>query len=652
MALLSRYPEGSDISILDVQYTFPRKNPETDKYDKDFIVVMGKDNRTGQKFHETIYEPKYRFYKAKPGVPVTYNRFFIEKDKVEPVEAKYNQLTKTIAELTDNTEFYYENIKTGNRRANRQLHWVPSIFGSDSNIEDHYRMRFAQDYINDVKPVTKGYIDIEVDTKYMKGDFPERGECPVNAISYIDDKTNTINVFLLINKENPLIEEFENHFKAPLTREALFKELREFIAENVGGEKKVKEFELDNIQFNFAFYDEEIRMIQDLFILINHNQPDFMLAWNMAFDIPYLIERIKKLGYDPAIIMSHPDFEEKMAEYFVDEQHKSDYELRGDYYKISAYTVYIDQLIQFASRRKGQAAFPDFKLDTAANIITKGAVRKLDYSHITTNLTYLPYLDYKTFVFYNIIDTIAQKCIETKVNDVNYIYNICVLNDTRYSKGHRQTVYLTNKARKFYYNEGYILGNNTNTGDAVPFAGAIVGDPTHNSDYGKMKQRGEILNLFNNLDDFDFKALYPSITRWHNMAPNTIKGKILIDDWVHDFENPYNNDDYDRGGQFIEDLCTDNILEFCSRWMGLARVKDIMSDICEYFATHIPVRPVNYFVEDRIKPFNIYSSAINDMKPFVLMEEHETIKPIIINHYDNAKQAIQHIHQTIPNIGI
>ncbi len=641
MAIISRYPKGSDITVMDLSYTYPRRDEDTGKYKKDFMTIVAKDNNTGKKFHEIIYEPTYRFYMAKEGVDTSYNKFFIEKDKLDQYECKFTELAKTIAELTDNTDFYYDNIKNGNRSANKQLHWIPSVFGSDTNIEDHYRARFAQDYLNDIKPITKAYFDIEVDTIDMAGDFPQPGECPVNAISYIDDKTNSVNVFLLRNKDNPQIAEFENLFKLPLSREALFKELQQFIIDNAGGIDKATKFKINNFKFNFNFYDEEIQLIQDFFMAVNHNQPDFLLAWNMAFDIPYLIERIKKLGYDPAIIMSHPDFEEKYAEYFIDEKHRSEYELRGDYYKVASYTVYMDQLVQFASRRKGQAAFPNFKLDTAADIITKGAVRKLNYSHITTNLTYLPYKSYKTFVFYNIMDTIAQKCIEETVNDVDYIFSSAISNDTRYAKCHRQTVYLGNRTRKFYYDQGFILGNNTNTGDAVPYAGAMVGDPTHNSDYAKIKQYGESLNIMNNLDDFDFKSLYPSITRWHNMAPNTQKGKIIIDEKIHDLENPYHSEDYDRGGQFLEDLCTGNILEFGARWLGLARFRDLISDIDEYMSMNIPSIPVNIFNDDMIVPMIFYSqNCESGLKPIAHYDEGELIKPFVFNHYEDRNKSI------------
>lgn len=641
MSLLSYYPKGSDITILNATYHRRQQNQDTGKWDPDFMVVSYKDNANNTKGHEIIYEPTYRFYKAKDDVLIKHNMFYIEKNKVEPIECKYTDLAKTIAEVTGNLDFFYENKKSGNYRANKALHTIPNIFSSDANIEDHYRSRFAQEYTNEVVKVTKGYFDIEADTKRMEGDFPEMGECPINAVSYIDDKTNTVNVFLLrdIEGDNPLIEEFEtNNFSDQYKANMLFKELQDFITDNVGGKEQAKKYGVDNLNFEFMFFNDEIQLLITLFQVINKNCPDFMLAWNMAFDIPYIIERCYRLGIDPAIVLSAANYIEKYATYYIDEQHKNEYELRGDYYDIAADTVYIDQLVQFASRRKGQAAFPNFKLDTAADIITKGNVRKLNYSHITTNISELPYKDYKTFVFYNIMDTIAQKCIEVTVEDIDYIFATCVTNDTRYSKGHRQTVYLTNRARKYFYDMEYILGNNCNTGEKTPFPGAMVGDPTHNSDYAKKRSSfGEIFNIVDNSDDFDFKSLYPSIDREHNLAPNTIIGKILIDNKVHKYENPYHNEDYDRGGQFIEDLVTGNSLEFGKRWFNFAGFREMLEDIDEYYQMNIPIIN-NRVYDDRgfYVPFTIRPNAQGEMmRPFGYLEDDEMIKPF--QTYDDTK---------------
>ena len=85
----------------------------------------------------------------------------------------------------------------------------------------------------------------------------------------------------------------------------------------------------------------------------------------------------------------------------------------------------------FASKRKAKiGSYKSFKLDDIGELET--GVHKLDYSHITTKLAKLPRLDFKTFVLYNIMDTVVQKCIETQTQDLEYIFTKCLVNNTIY----------------------------------------------------------------------------------------------------------------------------------------------------------------------------------------------------------------------------
>jgi len=584
-------PQGSDLTIMNTMYIYPRRDQQTGKYSKPVLEMVYKDNRTGQKKLAEIENPDYEFYITNDNVNVEYNQLFIPKDQIHKVNCKYGELEKTIAELTGNLEFFYDNLKNKNGRANKFLHTHPKVFMSDTNIEDHYRFRFSNLYQNNIIPVTKSYFDIEADTINMRGDFPELGECPINAVSIIFEHINKTYTFLLRNPDNPLIQQFENSINSNL-----FVELKDFIRDAVGGAEKEIKFGLDKMEYEFIFYDEEIRLIQDLFILINQIQPDFVLAWNMAFDIPYIIERLKNLGYNPAEIMTHPDFKYKQAEYFVDERMRDLFAERGDFAYISSYSIFIDQLIQFASRRKSQSAFKSFRLDDIGESIVN--VKKLNFKHITTDIAQLPYLDYKTFVFYNIMDTIVQKCIENKTADIDYIFGKCIINNTRYHKGHRQTVYLTNRGTKEFFNDGFVIGNNNNRGNEKPpkFPGALVGDPSRISDYAKIRLHGIPINVFDNLDDYDYKSLYPSIMREFNIAPHTQIGRVEINNPVHDKENRFNYEHYNRGGSFIDDLQTQSYLEFCTRWFHLGDYLSIIKDIEEYFTkVRISMRPYRIY---------------------------------------------------------
>lgn len=622
--MIEGYNPGADISLLNVFYLYPKKDEKTGKYSKDSINIIYKDNITNEKKLQVIENPDYEFYMLNDDVTVDHNLLFIEESKTHKVVCPYRDLEKTIAQLTGNEEFYYENIRTGNRYANKQLHTLPNVLFSDTNIEDHYRFRFNNLYKNEIIPISKTYFDIEADTIHMKGDFPELGECPVNAVSVIID--NKVYSLLLRNSDNPLIQEFEDSINPNL-----FSELKNFVINAVGGIKQATRYKVANLDYEFLLFDEEIQLIQTLFAIINKGKPDFVLAWNMAFDIPYLIERTKNLGYSPEDIICHPDFKYKVARYYVDERNKNEFAERGDFATISSFSVYLDQMIHFASRRKNQSAISSFKLDYIGEVIAK--VRKLDYSHITTNIAKLPYLDYKTFVFYNIMDTIVQKCIEAKVGDIDYIYGKCMINNTRYQKGHRQTVYLANRAAKEFYEddeECLIIGNNNNRNNEKPpkFPGALVGDPTHNSDYAKKKLNGRPVNIVDNSNDFDFKSEYPSEMREFNIAANTQIGLVKIDKKIHNKENRFNYENYSRGGQFLEDLHSHVYIEFCERWLHYAGYEDLMDDVKEYFTIiRMPVKGFNLVNENRLFNAVSFTKVQNLINPIDFTTE-EFQKPI------------------------
>ena len=445
---------------------------------------------------------------------------------------------------------------------------------ADMNIEDFYRFEFNRLYRNEPFNPSKLYFDIETDIINLKGDFPEPGECPVNAITIVDDLNHKVYTLLLENYNNPLIDKFKNTNGIPA-------KLKKFVQSRVGGWKNEKRFGLDDFEYKIVFFDEEINLIKACFDLINFIKPDFALAWNIAFDLPYLIARIKVLGYNPANIICHKDFDIKYCDYYVDVR-ADKFEQRNDHAIITCYTVYLDQLITFASRRKGQRALSGFKLDYIGDKIA--GVRKLDYSSITNSIAELPYLDYETFVFYNVMDTIVQLCVEHKVGDVDFVLGKSITTNTRFAKVHRQTTYLINRGIRDFYNMGYIMGDNINTNNQKEgFSGAFVADPTKVSDKPKIKINGRPVNILRNLDDFDYKALYPSIIAQSNMAPTTMHGKIIFDEQLDPKENRFNNEYFDRSVWFIEDLVSRNVLDFCQRYLQMPSYEEMYDLIIKFF---------------------------------------------------------------------
>ena len=600
MLNLPEFPQGSDITLMNTIYHKPRKDEDGKKI-PDALTMIIKDNTTGNKIAKTIHQPQYTYYKIKDEYVTDYNQIAVPKEQVEEITVPYNTLVSDIAERTGNKDFYYENIRNGNYRANRYLHTNTSILNSDMDINDRVRVEFFRMYgMNEEVSLTKSYLDIEADTIDMAGDFPELGECPVNAVTVIDGTSENVYTFALRNPKNPLIAQFEYEYMQDMNK---FKqEMKDLIRDTVGGWKNEVRFGLDKLNFELLFFDDEIEMLVALFHLINATKPDFVLAWNMAFDIPYIIERLKILGVDPVSVLCHPDFEIKECYYYIDTRNDSDLAERGDYAKISSYSVYLDQMIHFASRRKGQSAFKRFNLDTIGQTVAK--VKKLDYSHITKNIAELPWKDYKIFIMYNIVDTIVQKCIEVKTDDIGYVFGKASINCIRYEKCHRNTLYLKNRGTiEFYQDNDMIIGNNVNLDvQSSQYAGAIVGDPLLVKPVG-IQVNGVPIRMYRNGVDYDYKSLYPSLMIELNLAPNTQVGKMIIDTCVYEFENEFHNPDWNRGAAFAQDIISRNYITIGHRWFGLATYKDIIKDIMEYHIIKAPRRPMTLTQDGALIPF-------------------------------------------------
>lgn len=428
-----------------------------------------------------------------------------------------------------------------------------------------------------------------------------------------DDMNNHLYTYLLENNENPQIEEFENRYHNFTDEVAI--DIYNKIIENIGGKKAASRLGVTNYQgignpkdltLDIGFFNNEIEMLRRMFRLMHALSPDFLLVWNMSFDIPYIIQRCYNLGADPAEIMCDPSFKYKEAYYFIDKKNENEPANRSDYAFISGKIVFKDQLELFAQTRKAKIRqFGGLKLNDIGEMIAH--VKKYDYSDITTSVIKLPYLNYYRFVIYNMIDTVVQKCIEYKIKDVDALFMKALLSNTSYPKCNKQSIFLANKIAAEYFKDGYIMGNNVNKWNEKPtekYAGALVGEPD-NVDKTVLKQiNGVPTMIVDNMADEDFKALYPSETMENNIASNTQIGYVKMDEKIYPNENATKDDKYSRSGEFFENLMCDNIVEFCKRYYNLSGFKEFITfDLPNAIASfmhfknkknNVPVKPVNH----------------------------------------------------------
>lgn len=636
MLNLTGFKPGDDLTIMNVLYEKPAKPPDG-KYDTDYATIVFKDNTTGKKHVQTIKTPQYTYYKVKPEIQVEdYTMEYIEKDKVEPVTCAYKEITKSIAEETGNMDLYRENIRTGNYRMNDLFFAHPRIFSADMNIMNYIRMEFAATYQNRVTPISVAFYDIETDA--IDSPNPDDiiiGESPINMISIYFDKTNTTYSFILRNDKNPDIQKLEDELSKDL--EPYRKEVNDFILKNLGSPEKVARYKLTDMQLSVGFFDTEIEMIAAFFEVMRRLSPDFAVAYNASFDLCYLSSRIEYHGYSAVEMMSDPDFPRKFYYYYIDEMNKNKNEERKDFVHLSTRTVWLDQMIIYASRRKGQGAIPSFKLDNIA--FSECGVHKISWEHITNRFCEFAYKAFRLFSIYNIMDTIVQHCLESQTEDLRYMFNNVIEMNTPYQKIFRQTNFLWTKGMEFYKeHEGVIMGNNVNRFGSKPdekFPGAFVARPTKLSNKNKVFARGVYIMKFNNGDDFDYKALYPSLLREFNMSISTQIGMIKMD-------NPaYKGHSYLRlgnGGNYTENLASYNFIEFAHRWLYLPNVEEMYAAINHYFST---MRTPNYMEDQQLPMDKTHKIVMYKVNPSQVVSFKRPIPDWVKQRVNAIRERIQ-----------
>ena len=609
--LIPGYSEGANLTIMNAFYRRPTKDPATGKWEPDYIVIVYKDNDTGKKDMVRIPKPSYTYYILKSDVPTPdHNCHFAPIEDVDPITVPYRDVLRSIAENTGNLDLFETNRRNNDYRANQLFMLHPRVFGADMPILAFYRTMFNKLYANPVTPITIAYFDIEADVLETENENIVYGRDVINMISMYFNGNKTMYNFILRNPKNPQIEEMEKDMEKDFDKYK--QEFIDLIKVKLNSQEKIVKYGLDNIKLSVGFFDSEIDMIATFFACVNELQPDIAVAYNMAYDMQQLIARIQYHGLDPIDIICNTKYMDKkfcFCEYYSDADKEPKFEERCDRADICSLTTYLDQLIIYASRRKGQSAIASFELNYVGGY--ECGVTKLDYHDISPSIGKFPYINFKMFWLYNLTDVIVQVCLEEQTSDIKYVFNNVIEMNTPYQKIFRQTVYLADKATEYYREaEGVVIGNNANKFGSPPdkkFPGAFVAPPNLLTNRNKLRTlSGFIIDKFNNGNDFDYKRLYPSLLQYFNMAPNTQVGMIDI------ANPPFRDDDslmLEPGGTFVENLASYNYIEFCHRWLNMGRVEDCYSDIKEYFTKYKTPRsegPGNKLYDDRTQVVKFY----------------------------------------------
>ena len=571
--------DTEDLLLLNVLYHRPTK----ERGWNDYASVLLKNVSTGEKQVVLIQNPRMVLYEVKEECrDYNYTPAYREKKDTIPHKIAYKDVIKEIEKIAgeQGREFIQRCNNSKNYSAKKNIHKYPYVLATDYDYPSLFRINWLMYYANpDIKvELTKMYLDIEVDSIDVPG-FPTPDICPINAVSIVDPTGSTVYEFMLDNPDNKQIGEFMDNIES-------FKQECKDKFNSVYGD----------FEYKFILFQEEIDMLRELFKLINRLKRDFCLIWNMGFDIPYIINRIKVLGYDPSEIMCPDDVAIKECYYKKDMMH-FDFKTRNDAFFFNSYTVFLDQMAQYIKIRKSRSEIKSVKLNNIAKI--EIGDEKLDYSE-DANIKTLPYVDYHKFILYNIKDSLLLLGIENRTNDIDNVFHRASQFATPYNLIFSQTRLLKNHAYDSYMQQGFVIGNNRNVDYSnysdpddeknlkEKFEGALVGDPLLNSRIGAVIFNQKSKFVFLKCVDFDFSSMYPYVKIAHNIGHETMIGKIQFDSKynIQDvFPNATEEDDglRDNGKDFAEAILSRDYAYIGSRFLSLPSVEEIESKLMSKF---------------------------------------------------------------------
>jgi len=270
------------------------------------------------------------------------------------------------------------------------------------------------------------------------------------------------------------------------------------------------EFKTDDPKTTVSEYEDESQLLYDFAKYFSRSKPDIITGWNIRFfDIPYLVNRIKRIGIDakqlsPWGIIKDKKIEKGGKEYQV-------YDLVGistvDYYELYKTFTYVTQ--------------ESYRLDHIAWV--ELGERKISYTEYESISDFYK-KNFQKFIEYNIKDVELVERLEQKMK----LMELCValaysagvnFNDV-FSQVRTWDVIIYNNLLK----KGIVVPPKKISSKDTQYAGAYVKEP--------------IIGMHNWVVSFDIASMYPSTIMQYNISPETLVDQVSTRAKVSDIIQP------------------------------------------------------------------------------------------------------------------
>lgn len=622
MKFLPRELVRPHIIPLNIFYTCP-----PDFSEDDVLTIIYKDQDSLQKFVFEIKNPKIEIYIVKPEFRnYDYMRDYIEISQCDVYRVSYRSRWREAAKILK--------LPSG-----EDAKVSPYLFNIDIAIETFYLLQFVKEYPSDApKLLSQGFLDIENDIIQCDG-FPEYGETPINAVTYVNAETRDVYTLVLTKDHLPVVPPTHNQYsQIKEYKEKFYAQVKAF-EDDIPAFVKLCHEKFDKINgvftYNIMTFDDEYSLIKTLFDIIHQTDNDYIGIWNMPYDMQNLITRGDHLGHNREDYIPDKRFRSQRV-YFKEDTNPMAHKRKHECIT-STIPTFVDDMVHYAGIRAGRGVIPSLRLNAVAMKELKD--EKYDYSEVS-DIKHLYYDDFFKFVLYNIKDVLLLENLSKKTKDMNVIYSrmyqMCVFPREAFTT----TKVVWHSLIKFMYDRGFVPGINRNKGNRtkkiIDYAAQLRGqfgesnptleeeyvdedeffdiisdeDDDDNDDASKkdekyqgafvmntlhMKSTGtkimgkESQFLHDNVADSDVGSEYPTAINTGNMSNETLVGKVYLEE-PDNIEVPipegfiFRGDDeekykLDKSNFMLETYTEGDIFNFGKTFLDLPSPDEVFNDL-------------------------------------------------------------------------
>jgi len=373
------------------------------------------------------------------------------------------------------------------------------------------------------------------------------------------------------------------------------------VNEKIKAKMKERLPHITNYELKINIYDNDLDMLKNIFKVANDWAPDFLAIWNMNFDIPFILDRLKFYNVDPRHVLCDTSipFEYRYCKYKRGAQKKITssgvvkpipVSLQWHTLFLTAKFYVIDAMCTYRLLRIHQPEKPSYSLDYILKLekISDGKL-KLEEAKSYSGVMYHYYMQKEhkeEYIVYNIYDCISVIELEEKIKDLPFtLPSAASFTDFWYFN--RNPKKIVDSFFDFALQEGRVIGNapsNSKGSDKEKDEDVDDEESDEKEEYDTLSLRGWIVALKQNylipdglkcfsdlpnlktniramVYDSDVTSAYPNAGRAANVSKETTYRELIrIDDVEEDVFRMQNL------GLIVGPV---NMIEYCSVMFNL-----------------------------------------------------------------------------------